>query len=58
MPAASEPPGRVNPSGMLVTGELANDVANGDANPWTVLNEGVNIPGLPAKQKKQTSKRV
>lgn len=53
MPAANEPPGSVNPSGMLVTGELANDVASGDASPWTALNDGVSMPGLPAIKKKK-----
>lgn len=47
VPAANEPPGSVNPSGMLDTGVFAKDVASGDASPWTALNDGVNIPGLP-----------
>lgn len=53
MPAANEPPGRVNPSGILDTGVFPNDVANGDASPWTVLNDGVNIPGLPVDGKRE-----
>lgn len=56
MPAAKEPPGRVNPSGMLVTGELAYDVASGEASPWTALNDGVSIPGLPVNEAKSKSK--
>jgi len=52
VPAANEPPGRVNPSGMLVTGELAYDVASGEASPWTALNDGVSIPGLPVNESK------
>lgn len=58
MPAANELPGNVKPSGMLVTGELANDVANGDASPWTVLNDGVNMPGLPVRAEKTKKKRA
>lgn len=54
VPAPNELPGNVNPSGILVTGEFANDVASGDASPWTVLNDGVNIPGLPAGEEKKT----
>lgn len=53
MPAANEPPGRVKPSGMLVTGVFANDVARGDASPWTVLNDGVSMPGLPVYAKEE-----
>jgi len=39
-----------------VTGELAYDVASGEASPWTALNDGVSIPGLPVNEGKSKLK--